>query len=549
MPRQRRPLDFAGSSPEEAELIAFLSDPASHIEQPETIERIETHAARVFLVGRKAFKIKKRVKLPFLDFSTLASRQQALERELELNRDHAREIYLGVSPINRNLDGALTFGEGTVVDYALVMNRFDQDGLLARIAANGPLSPAVAKELADMVARYHRTVPIADGTSGSDIMRDTVSGLAAGLTDAAPASTVASMVEFARLALAEVVLLGPLLEARGVAGHVRRCHGDLHLGNIVLRDGRAIAFDALEFDERLARIDVLYDLAFLLMDLDVRGDRASANIVLNTYVTEAPTGGEIEGLTALPLFLATRAAVRALVALEGALQKPEGQDGEDIERARWYANAANAYLAPPKPILVAIGGLSGTGKSTLAASLAPLVGPAPGALTLRTDVERKKLFEVPETVRLTVDHYAEQASDDVYAILYDKTERARGRTRSHLRRRIRQAPRARQNRSDCLEVRRRICGTVARGPTRNTNRARRGTARRRFRFDRGRSARPSRSRSRRNPLDQDRRRENAQAFVGSGDAGPWPSPNLIRRKAVRARPIVAHSCTTPTETR
>ncbi len=424
MPRQRQPLDFAGSGPEEAELIAFLFDPVSYPEPAEPIERIETHAARVFLVGRKAYKIKKRIKLPFLDFSTLASRKQALEREFELNRDHAPELYLGVTAISRAPDGSFSFGEGEIVDYALVMNRFDQEELLARISARGPLPTTVARELADMVARYHRAVPIADGTSGADLMRDTIAGLAAGMTDAAPASAVDVMKEFARRSLAEVVLLGPLLEARGVAGHVRRCHGDLHLGNIVLRDGRAVPFDALEFDERLACIDVFYDLAFLLMDLDVRGDRAAANIVLNTYVTTEPTGGEIEGLATLPLFLATRAAVRALVALESALQKPEGQDADDVDRARSYANAANTYLSPQAPMLVAVGGLSGTGKSTLAASLASRIGPAPGALVLRTDVERKKLFDVPETFHLTVEHYAEQASDEVYAVLYDKTHRA-----------------------------------------------------------------------------------------------------------------------------
>jgi aminoglycoside phosphotransferase family enzyme/predicted kinase len=425
MPRQRRPLDFAGSGAEETELIAFLSDPASYAEPAEAIERIETHAARVFLVGRKAYKVKKRVKLPFLDFSTLPSRRQALERELELNRAHAPEIYLGVAAISRAPDGRLAFGEdGIVVDYALVMNRFDQNEVLSRIAALGPLPTAVAKELADMVAHYHRAVPITGDISGADLMRDTVSGLAAGLTDAAPASAADIMRAFARASQAEVVLLGPLLERRGWAGHVRRCHGDLHLGNIVLHGGRAIPFDALEFDERLACIDVLYDLAFLLMDLDVRGDRAAANVVLNAYVNAEPTGEEITGLATLPLFLATRAAVRALVALESALQKPEGQDADDIGRARGYAIAASAYLAPSPPMLVAVGGLSGTGKSTLAARLAPHIGPAPGALVLRTDVERKKLFDVPETMHLTVDHYAEQASDEVYASLYAKTEQA-----------------------------------------------------------------------------------------------------------------------------
>lgn len=424
MPRERQPHDPAGADAEEKELIAFLTDPASYPDHPERVDTIKTHAARVFLAGDKAYKVKKHVKLPFLDFSTRELRHQALERELELNRDHAPDIYLKTVAINRDGEGKLTFGDGQIVDYALVMKRFEQDEVLARIAEKGPLPAPIPRNLAEMVAQYHRTVPIAEGTFGSDVMRDTVTGLATGLLDAAPKAAAPLMDTFARLSRAEVVLLGPLLEQRGQNGHVRRCHGDLHLGNIVQRDGRVVPFDALEFDERLARIDVLYDLAFLLMDLDVRGDRAAANIVLNSYVVAEPTGDEIEGLATLPLFLATRAAVRSLVALESALQKPEGEDTEDISRAIDYVTEANRYLTPPRPELIAIGGLSGTGKSTLAARLAPLIGPAPGALVLRTDVERKKMFNARENERLPQELYTEQISDDVYAVLYDKTRRA-----------------------------------------------------------------------------------------------------------------------------
>jgi hypothetical protein len=183
----------------------------------------------------------------------------------------------------------------------------------------------------------------------------------------------------------------------------------------------AVPFDALEFNEGLASIDVLYDLAFLIMDLHTRGDGNAANGVLNAYVGAEPTGHEIEGLAALPLFLATRAAVRAVVAIERAKQRPSGDD--DIARAHRYLDAANGYLTPPKPVLIAIGGHSGTGKSTLAAALAPSIGPAPGALHLRSDVERKKLFGVAEDERLPPSSYTEATSDQVYAILYEKTQR------------------------------------------------------------------------------------------------------------------------------
>ena len=424
MPRERLIHQFSDAATEEAELIGFLFNPDTYPDCAGDVSLIETHAARVFLAGRKAIKIKKRIRLPFLDFTTLALRHMALKRELDLNAAHAPDIYGSLVPIGRNADGALAFGGETIVDYALVMNRFDQDDLLAHRADSALLPSPLAKALADMVARYHRSIPPVPDLSGAKVMHDTVHQLADALTDAAPRSIARVIEKFSRMSRDETARLAPLLDERSEASLVRRCHGDLHLGNIVLIDGHPTAFDALEFDERLATIDVLYDLAFLLMDLDVRLDRAAANVVLNAYVVAEPAGREIDGLRALPLFLATRAAVRGLVALEQALQRAEGRDSHLVAVARSYVAAANDYLEPKPPVLVAIGGLSGTGKSTLAATLAPLIGPAPGALSLRTDIERKRMFEVPETQRLTADHYAEQLSDDVYAVMYEKTARA-----------------------------------------------------------------------------------------------------------------------------
>ena len=412
-----------GASATPEELVAFLSDPASYGIPTGHVEIIETHAARVFLAGQKAYKIKKPVTLPFLDFSTEPQRRKALAREFELNHPHAPEIYLGLESINRDRAGALTFAEGTPVESVLVMNRFAQEDLLQRIAENGPLPRDTARGLAAMIARYHRAAPPASEVSGPGIVREVVDQLADELKGIAPPGSEPAVDEFAHLAHSELARIAPLLDGRAKAGYVRRCHGDLHLGNIVMLEDAPVAFDALEFDERLATTDVLYDLAFILMDLDVRGDRSAANAILNAYVTAAPTGGEIEGLRTLPLFLATRAAVRGVVALERMRQESD-QETRDRQTRRGlvYLKAANAYLAPPPPILLAVGGLSGTGKSTLAAALAPLVGPAPGALVLRTDVERKGLFGVPETQRLSAEHYTEAVSAQVYARLYDKSK-------------------------------------------------------------------------------------------------------------------------------
>lgn len=423
MPQDRQRELSETQRQEEREVIAFLSDPKSHGTDVDKVTVIETHAARVFLAGSKAIKVKKRVRLPFLDFSTTALRHAALAEELSLNSPHAPEIYGSLVPIGRAPDGALAFGAEPALDYALVMRRFEQESLLSHVAARGELTPALARSLAEMIVRYHRALAPAAGISGAKVMSDTIRQLATTLVADAPDVLAAEVAEFARMSGEQTEALAPLLDARSGAGKVRRCHGDLHLGNIVLIEDRPVPFDALEFDERLATIDVLYDLAFLLMDLDVRGHRAAANAVLNAYIVDEATGSDLDGLEALPLFLATRAAVRTLVATERILQAAEGA-AEHVASAASYIRSANAYLKSSPPVLIAVGGLSGTGKSTLAAGLAPLVGPAPGALVLRTDIERKRMFEVPETQRLTADHYSEALSDEVYAVLYAKAARA-----------------------------------------------------------------------------------------------------------------------------
>ncbi|HEX4894236.1 MAG TPA: AAA family ATPase, partial [Hyphomicrobiaceae bacterium] len=209
----------------------------------------------------------------------------------------------------------------------------------------------------------------------------------------------------------------PLVDKRGSEGQVRRCHGDLHLNNIVLIEGRPTLFDALEFDEALATVDVLYDLGFLLMDLDAAGHRADANLLLAQYAWLDSTTDTLSGLAALPLFLALRAAVRAVVGLQRAAAAPPGSAPPAGPSPAAYMRRALEYLEPPPPRLVAIGGFSGTGKSTLGAALAPTFGAAPGALHLRSDLERKSLFGVGETDRLPPEAYTPEAGEAVYSRL------------------------------------------------------------------------------------------------------------------------------------
>jgi hypothetical protein len=215
----------------------------------------------------------------------------------------------------------------------------------------------------------------------------------------------------ARLSAAALDRVAPLLDRRRAAGRVRRCHGDLHLNNICLWQGRPVLFDALEFDESFASIDVLYDLAFLLMDLDRHGLRGFANLVLNRYLE---LSGDYGGVAALPLFLSCRAAIRAHVAVTRAEAM---RDAVDIEASRQLLDQAIRYLEAAPVQLVAIAGLSGTGKSTVSRAVAPSLGNAPGAVILRSDIFRKRMHGVGETDKLPPDAYTVDMNDRVFASL------------------------------------------------------------------------------------------------------------------------------------
>jgi predicted kinase len=216
--------------------------------------------------------------------------------------------------------------------------------------------------------------------------------------------------------------LCPLLVTRERASLVRRCHGDLHLGNIVLIGSEPVLFDAIEFDPKIASGDVLYDLAFLLMDLIERGLKQPANTVFNRYLMETRRLDDLDALAALPLFMSVRAAIRAKVTAARRTSNPA--DKTIAKKARDYFVLAQTLLAPPAPRLIAIGGLSGTGKSQLARALGAEFLPEPGALWLRSDVERKVLFGVAETDRLPETAYACDVTAKVYATLADKARRA-----------------------------------------------------------------------------------------------------------------------------
>jgi len=398
----------------QAKVVTFLSDPATYGGTP--VECISTHAAHIFLAGEYAFKLKRAVKLPFLDFSSAEIRRTMLERELALNRATAPQLYLQVRQIYEDESHRPTFTVcNEPIDSVLVMRRFPQEALLDRLAQCGELTDVMMDSLAESIATMHRNakrVPAPVSARFGEMALDNFDGLRDADVDQA-------IVETARTELHSALRkLSSHIDQRATAGFSRRCHGDLHLGNIVLLEGKPTPFDALEFDPSLATGDVYYDLAFLLMDLEHRGLRPMANRLLNRYVQLTD---DFEGLTALPLYLSVRAAIRAKVA---TVSYKQTFARASLETARSYLAQAESYLPPPSPRVIGIGGLSGTGKSVLAQALAPGLEPAPGALTLRSDTFRKRLCGVSETTRLPQAAYTVDLSTRVYEALMKSAKRS-----------------------------------------------------------------------------------------------------------------------------
>ncbi len=354
----------------------------------------------MFVGADTAWKLKRAVRLPFLDFTAAAERRRMLVREIELNQPGAPGLYRDVAAVIRR-NGMLTLADGEpddAVDWVLRMAPIPPGAILLDQVETG-LDAALLDCLGDAVAADHAARPPhpTPGDVLHNIRNNARSAHQAGL----PANAIAAW-QHAAEAAADAA--APLLAERATAGLVRRAHGDLHLGNLCLWRGAPVPFDALEFSEAMATIDVGYDLAFLLMDLDRRAGRANANRVMNRYLART---GDWALLRLLPLFLSRRAMVRAHVT---------GELG--------YLDAALGYLSPPPGRVLAIGGLPGTGKSTLARRLAATFGPAPGAVIVRSDEVRKRLFGVAPEQRLPRDAYSAAANARVDAAMLDAVRAA-----------------------------------------------------------------------------------------------------------------------------
>ncbi|MCE9521741.1 MAG: AAA family ATPase [Alphaproteobacteria bacterium] len=380
---------------------------------------VETHAAYVFLIDDRAYKLKKAIDLGYLDFSTLLRRREALERELTLNKRTAPAIYLRTLPITRVGEGVFALADGgDIVDWLLEMRRFPNDALLGDLADRGALDDGIVESLAAHIADFHDRAP---PTVSCDwpaavgrIARENSDDLRAqkDLFGAGEVACVVAAHEANMAACAKALQLQ--------SADVRHCHGDLHLGNAFMDHGQPTLFDCIEFDDFYATIPPLYDLAFVLMDLLARNLPRLANRTLNAWIIQRKREAWHDipsSLGALPLYVMLRAEIRA---------KTEGRRPGGLSAARGYLALVKKIAEPRPPRLIAIGGLSGTGKSSLAKDLGWRIGSVAGALHLRSDEIRKRIAGVPLTERLPESSYTRDMSDRVYEEFFELAKIAMG---------------------------------------------------------------------------------------------------------------------------
>jgi len=407
--------------------LEFLARRDSYDPVPESDPvHIATHGSHVFLAGNRAYKLKRAISFPYMDYGTLERRKHFTEAELTLNRRTAPDLYLGIRRLTRMPDGSLTFdGTGETVEYVLEMRRFAEDALLDRMAESGTLTPALIERTAERIRAFHDS---AESLSAEQAPGAGAAGLRTVLEEnfeefeAQPEHFPPADVEtYARNVWSVFERIAPLLDRRVSEGQAKHCHGDLHLRNICLIDGEPTLFDGLEFNPLFACIDVLYDFAYFLSDLIIRERADLANLAFNRYFVD----GGYDGLSCLPLFISTRSAVRAKIMVSAAeLQADPAARAGLLEQSRRSFAAAMEQIADMQPRLIGIGGFSGSGKSTLARALAARIPPAPGAVHLRSDIIRKRLYGYEPTTPLPPDAYRPEVSSRVYALMLERAEAA-----------------------------------------------------------------------------------------------------------------------------
>ncbi len=388
-----------------AELIAALRDPACYPHPAEAVELIETHISWVFLAGEYAYKVKKPVDLGFLDFRTLQARRFYCEEELRLNRRTAPELYLGVVPIVAGGAGPRLGGAGEAIEYALKMRRFPQEALADSMAKRGELRSGQIDAIAAVVAAFHALIPAAPEESAFGAPEHVVAPALANFDQLGGFVEVpesAARIERLRAwTAAGSSRLRDVFAERKLGRFVRECHGDLHLGNMVFFEERPLPFDCIEFNAELRWIDVMNEVAFLVMDLLEHRLEGHAWRFLNAYLEIT---GDYAGVRVLRYYLVYRAMVRAKIACIRAHQPKVGETARGAADRQYsdYLGLAESLSVPGSPALVVMHGLAGSGKTTVAQAMLERIG----AVRVRSDVERKRLHGLAPAARTHAGPYA-----------------------------------------------------------------------------------------------------------------------------------------------
>lgn len=402
-------------------LIAALQNPALYPHPVEGFQVIETHISWVLLTGPFAYKVKKPVNFGFLDFTSLESREHFCGEELRLNQRLTQDMYLEVLPITGSAEAPELGGSGPVIEYALKMRQFPQSQLLSTLQANSELTTAHIDEMAQQIAQFHLSAPKVPaaheaGTPESVMapVRQNFEQIRPFLSDKADLLQLEALEAWAETSFER---LKPLLAQRKSEGFIRECHGDIHLGNATLIDGKVVIFDCIEFNEPFRFTDVYADTGFLAMDLEDRGLKSLARRFISQYLELT---GDYQGLELLNFYKAYRALVRAKVSLFSLpAEATPVQRATTLRQYRNYANLAESYSTIPSRFLAITSGVSAVGKSGVAMRLVEALG----AVRLRSDVERKRLFgeqQVPNDPHAGI--YSTEASSATYARLHEIAE-------------------------------------------------------------------------------------------------------------------------------
>lgn len=379
-------------------LIQSLFNSNAYQPPVNAIELIETHISWILLTGQFAYKIKKPVQFDFLDFSTLEKRRFYCEEELRLNCRFSSELYLHVVPITGTLEQPQINGIGEAIEYAVQMRQFSANQLLSEMA----LTTEIIDQLAAITADFHQRADVDISASSYGSATETHRWFSGNFVHIRPFFDATQLELWGEQ---EWLKITPLMAQRKQQGFIRECHGDLHLGNIALFENRVTPFDGIEFNSALRWIDVMSDVAFLVMDLEQRNLKPLAYRFLNRYLSRT---GDYSGISLLRYYLVYRALVRTKVSL---LRWQQHQNSQDFVDAKNYANLAESFTTPKPPVLLITHGFSGSGKTTTSTKLAETFG----IIHLRSDVERQRLFAAAENR----DIYSAKHTQQTYQTLAD----------------------------------------------------------------------------------------------------------------------------------